>query len=115
MINDKVIMHINKITLYFTGAIKQVLKIICDNETINILLYLKKSIPKISEIKIVHIAYISISLNSSEFLTAHMGICHITQIIPTYTKANFFPFAVANLFNKKPLHAISSSKAVTNK
>ena len=39
-------MHINKITLYFTGDIKQVLKIICDNETINILLYLKKSIPK---------------------------------------------------------------------
>lgn len=108
-------MQINKITLYFIGAIKQVLKIICDNETINILLYLKKSIPKISEIKIVHIAYISISLNSNEFLTAHMGMCHITQVIPTYAKALFFPFAAANLFNKKPLHAISSSKAVTNK
>jgi hypothetical protein len=115
MINDEMIMQINKITLYFIGAIKQVLKIICDNETINILLYLKKSIPKISEIKIVHIAYISISLNSNEFLTAHMGMCHITQVIPTYAKALFFPFAAANLFNKKPLHAISSSKAVTNK
>lgn len=33
------IMHINKITLYFIGAIKHVLKIMCDNETINILLY----------------------------------------------------------------------------
>ena len=40
MIKDETIMHINKITLYFTGAIKQVLKIICDNETINIFLYL---------------------------------------------------------------------------
>ena len=91
-------MNVNIITLYFTGAIKQVLKIICDNETINMFLYLQKNIPKISEIKIVHIAYISISLNPKEFLTAHIGICHITQIIPTYAKAISFPFAVANLF-----------------
>ena len=48
-------MHPNKIILYFTGAIKQILKIICDNETINIFLYLQKSIPKINATKIVHI------------------------------------------------------------
>lgn len=40
IINDKISIDANKITLYFIGVIKQVLKIVCDNETINILLYL---------------------------------------------------------------------------
>ena len=40
IINDKISIDVNKITLYFIGVIKQVLKIVCDNETINILLYL---------------------------------------------------------------------------
>ena len=40
IINDEISIDANKITLYFIGVIKQVLKIVCDNETINILLYL---------------------------------------------------------------------------
>jgi len=40
IINDKISIDANKITLYFIGVIKQVLKIVCDNETINILLYI---------------------------------------------------------------------------
>ena len=75
-------MQPNKIILYFTGAIKQVLKIICESETINIFLYVQKIIPKINEIKIVYIKYISISLNCKEFLIAHIGICQVDQTIP---------------------------------
>ena len=40
IIKDKMSMNANKITLYFIGVIKQVLKIICDNVTINMFLYL---------------------------------------------------------------------------
>ena len=53
--NWKPSMHPNKMQLYCTGVTKQVLNIICDNEIINIFLYLKNCVPKVNEIKIVHI------------------------------------------------------------
>lgn len=76
---------------------------------------MQKIIPKINEIMTVYMKYMIISLNLKEFLIAHMGICQIDQTKPTYIKAVLFPFAEIILFSKKPRHAISSAKAVTNR
>lgn len=87
----------------------------CASETVNIFLYSQKIIPKINEIMTVYMKYIITSLNPKEFLITHMGICQTAQTKPTNIKAVFFPFAEIILFSKKPRHAISSTKAVTNR